>query len=129
MTQALRGEPLTVFDDGRQTRCFTYVADTIEGTMRAATIKEAAGHVFNIGSNRETSVVELAQLIQTVTGTASSITHVRYETAYGPAFEETRRRVPDVTRAREILNFEALTPLEEGLRQTLEWFRGQGVMS
>jgi UDP-glucose 4-epimerase len=127
LTQALRGEPLTVYDDGKQTRCFTYVSDTIEGTIRVATVKEAAGQVFNIGSNQETSINELTQLIRELTGSTSTITHVPYEAAFGPAFEETRRRVPDVTRARAVLGFEAQTPLEEGLRHTLEWFRDQGV--
>ena len=124
ITQALRGEPLTVYDDGRQSRCFTYVADTIRGTILAATVKEAAGQIFNIGSNRETTILELTALIQQLTDAASEIVHVPYETAYGPAFEEPRRRVPDVTRAREVLGFEAQTPLEDGLRRTLEWFRG-----
>lgn len=122
-SQALRGEPMTIYDDGTQTRCFTYVADTIEGTTRAATVREAAGRVFNIGSNRETSINELAQLIQQLTGSASEIVHLPYETAYGLAFEETRRRVPDISRAREALGFEARTSLEEGLPQTLEWFQ------
>ena len=127
ITQALRGEPLTVYDDGRQSRCFTYVADTIRGTILAATVKEAAGQIFNIGSNRETTILELTALIQQLTDAASEIVHVPYETAYGPAFEEPRRRVPDVTRAREVLGFEAQTPLEDGLRRTLEWFRGVAI--
>jgi UDP-glucose 4-epimerase len=123
MTQSLRGEPLTVYDDGKQTRCFTYIADTVEGTIRAATVREAAGQVFNIGSNRETSIGELAQLITGLTGTSSEIAYVPYTSAYGLHFEETRRRVPDVTRAREVLGFEAHTSLEEGLRRTLRWFQ------
>ncbi len=127
ITQALRGEPLTVYDDGRQSRCFTYVADTIKGTILAATIKEAAGQIFNIGSNRETTILELTTLIRQLTDAASEIVHVSYETAYGPAFEDPRRRVPDVTRARAVLGFEAQTPLEEGLRHTLEWFRGVAI--
>jgi UDP-glucose 4-epimerase len=126
-TQALRGEPLTIYDDGTQTRCFTYVADTVGGTMCAATVREAAGRVFNIGSNRETSINELAQLILRLTDSASEIVHLPYETAYGRDFEETRRRVPDITRAREVLGFEARTSLEQGLAQTLAWFqRGAG---
>jgi UDP-glucose 4-epimerase len=91
--------------------------------MKAATVREAAGQVFNIGSNRETSVNELAQMIRKLTDSTSEIVRVPYKTAYGPAFEETRRRVPDVSRAREILGFEAHTPLEEGLQRTLDWFR------
>lgn len=128
MTQALQGEPLTVFDDGQQTRCFTYVADTVEGTIRAATTREAAGQVFNVGSNREKTILELAQMIWELTGSVSEIVHMPYETAYGPAFEETRRRVPDVTRARNVLGFEAQTSLEEGLRRTLGWFRDQELV-
>ncbi len=124
-SQALQGQPLTVFDDGKQTRCFTYVADTIEGTIRAATTREAAGHVFNIGSDREISINELARLIQRLTDSDAEIIHIPYSSAYGLRFEETRRRVPDVSHAREILGFEAQTPLEEGLQRTLEWFQTQ----
>jgi len=127
ITQALRGEPLTVYDDGEQTRCFTYVADTIEGTIRAATVREAAGQVFNIGSNRETSINELVRLIRRLTGSRSEIVHVPYTSAYGLHFEETRRRVPDVSRTRDVLGFEAQTVLEEGLSRVVGWFRDQGM--
>jgi UDP-glucose 4-epimerase len=123
VTQALRGDPLTVYDDGRQTRCFTYVGDAVEGTIRAATLREAAGQVFNIGSNREATINELAEMILSLTESNSEITHVPYSSAYGSDFEETRRRVPDVSRAREVLGFEAQTPFEVGMRQTLAWFR------
>lgn len=124
ITQALQSQPLTIYDDGEQTRCFTYVADAVRGTIKAATVREAAGMVFNVGSNRETSVNELAQLVRQLTASRSEIVHVPYASAYGPDFEETRRRVPDVARAREVLGFEAQTSLEEGLRRTVEWFRG-----
>ena len=128
ISQALHGNPLTVYDDGAQTRCFTYVADTVKGTILAAMEKDAVGQVFNVGSNRETTVLELATLIRQLAGSTSEIVHVPYEAAYGPAFEETRRRVPDVDRAREVLGFEAQTSLEEGLRWTLEWFQDQGTV-
>jgi len=123
ITQALQGESMTIYDDGEQTRCFTYVTDTLTGTIHAATVPEAAGMVFNIGSNRETSVNELADLIRRLTGSRSEIVHVPYSSAFGAHFEESRRRVPDVTRAREVLGFEAQTSLEEGLQRTVEWFR------
>jgi UDP-glucose 4-epimerase len=123
ITQALQGDPLTIYDDGEQTRCYTYVADTVEGTIKAATVRQAAGLVFNIGSNREISVNKLAQLVQELTGSRSEITHVPYTSAFDSHFEETRRRVPNISRAREILEFEAQTALEEGLQRTLEWFQ------
>jgi UDP-glucose 4-epimerase len=123
ITQALRGDPLTVYDDGEQTRCFTYVANTVEGTIRAATVQEAVGRVFNIGSNHEVSISELAHLIRQLTDSSSEIVCVPYTSAFGPYFEDTRRRVPGVSRAREALGFEAQTPFEEGLQQTLAWFQ------
>ena len=123
VTQALQDEPLTVYDDGRQTRCFTYISDTIDGTIKAATVPEAVGTVLNIGSNRETTINELARSVQQLTGCRSEIVHVPYASIYGAHFEETRRRMPDVSRAREVLDFEAETSLETGLRQTLGWFR------
>lgn len=124
MTQALHGDPLTIYDNGEQTRCFTYVDDTVKGTIQAAMRPEAAGQVFNIGSNRETSINELANLIVQLTNSPSEITYIPYSSAYGENFEETRRRVPDVSRAKEILDFEAQTSLEEGLQHTLAWFHG-----
>ena len=127
VTQALRGEPLTVYDNGKQTRCFTYVADTVEGTIRAATAREGVGQVFNIGSSRETTVNELAGLIRQLSGSDLEVVHIPYASAYGSDFEETRRRVPDVARARDVLGFEAQVPLEEGLRRTFEWFRNRGI--
>ena len=123
--QALRGEPLTVYSDGQQTRCFTYVDDTVRGTILAATVREAEGEVFNIGSSRETTILELARLVKELVGSSSEIVHVPYVQAYGPDFEETRRRVPDVSKAERILGFRAQVPLEEGLKKTIEWFKSR----
>jgi UDP-glucose 4-epimerase len=122
ITQARLGQPLTVFDNGQQTRCFTYVEDTLCGTILAATVPEAAGKVFNIGSNRETRIVDLARAIRDLVGSDSEIVQVPYANVFGENFEETRRRVPDVRRSDKILGFRASTPLEEGLKRTLDWF-------
>jgi UDP-glucose 4-epimerase len=123
ITQALRGEPMTVYDDGEQTRCFTYVDDTVRGTLLAGTCEKAIGKVFNIGSDREVRVTELAQLIREQAGSQSEIVHVQSSRAYGRLFEETRQRRPDVQRARKLLGFRAEVPLEEGLERTIRWFR------
>jgi len=125
MGQALRGEPLTVYADGGQTRSFTYVDDTVRGTILAATREEGEGEAFNIGIDRETSVLELAQMIRDLTGSSSEIAHISYEQAFQTPFEETRRRVPDVTKAEELLGFRAEVPLEDGLARTWEWFRSR----
>jgi UDP-glucose 4-epimerase len=123
ITQARLGRPITVFDDGQQTRCFTYIADTVWGTILAGTEPRAVGEVFNIGSSTETRIVDLARMIRKLVGSDSQILEVPYRNVFGEDFEETRRRVPDVRRAAELLGFRAETPLEEGLQQTLTWFR------
>ncbi len=123
LRQATLGEPLTVHGDGGQSRCFTYIDDTVRGTMLAGFTREAEGMIFNLGSTRETTILELAQLIKAAVGSDSPIEPTPYETYYGPGFEDTRRRVPDVSRAREVLDWEARVPLEEGLDRTIEWWQ------
>lgn len=121
--QALDGEPLTVHGDGNQTRCFTYVDDTVEGTLRAGLDTKAEGIVFNVGNDRETTINDLARLVIEMTGSRSEIRHVSYEERYGKGFEDTKRRVPDVRRAAEVLGFRAAVELREGLERTLQWWR------
>jgi len=125
VNQALTDQPITVFDDGRQTRCLTYVDDTVRGTLLAATLPQAEGKAFNIGSDRETSILELAHMVREAANPQAEIQHIPYSQAYGGRFEETRRRVPDVERARQLLGFEAEVSLEDGLRRTINWFREQ----
>ncbi len=123
---ALDGKPLTVYDDGQQTRCFTYVDDTVRGTILAGTSPKAEGLAFNIGNNREVAILELAAIVREIVNPNLEIQHISYSQAYGAKFEETRRRVPDIRRARDLLNFEAQISLEDGLRRTIDWFRKQG---
>lgn len=123
ISQARMDLPMTVFEDGQQTRCFTYVSDTVRGTILAGTVPEAVGKVFNIGANRETRIMDLAYLIRDLVGSDSEIVTVPAKAVFGTNFEETRRRVPDVRRSAEVLGFRAETPLEEGLTKTIEWFR------
>jgi UDP-glucose 4-epimerase len=120
--QARDGDPLTVHGDGLQTRCFTFVADTVRGTILAGTKDEALGSVFNIGSNFEISIADLARLIVDKTKSSSPITNVSYEERYGTRFEDTRRRVPSLDRAREVLGYTPTIDLSEGLDRTLAWW-------
>jgi UDP-glucose 4-epimerase len=129
INQALDGQPITVFDDGRQTRCFTYIDDTVRGTLLAGTLPQAEGKAFNIGNGRETSVLELAHMVRNAVNPEVEVKHLPYTQAYGARFEETRRRVPDTRRARELLGFEAQVALEDGLRRTIDWFREQRTKS
>ena len=111
--QALRGKSLTVFGDGQQTRCFSYVGDIVPAMVRLAEEPEARGRAFNLGGDREVSIMELAQRIIELTGSESDITLVPYDQAYGDGFEDMRRRVPDNTLARKVLGFNPASGLDE----------------
>ena len=111
--QALRGEPLTVFGDGTQTRCFSYVSDVVPALVRIAEHPDALGNAYNLGGNREVSILELARRIVELLGSRSTITLVPYEQAYAEGYEDMRRRVPNNTRSRELVGFEPATTLDE----------------
>jgi dTDP-glucose 4,6-dehydratase len=114
--QALAGEPLTVFGDGKQTRSFCYVSDLIDGIYRLLQSSETSP--VNIGNPAELSVLDFARTIQRLTGTKSEI-------AFKPLpVDDPRVRQPDISRARQILDWQPKVPLEEGLRRTIAYFRG-----
>jgi len=119
LTQALAGGPLTIHGDGRQTRCFTYVADAVEATVRAGTLAAALGEAVNVGSRHEHTVEALADVVLAVTASTAEKQFVAYEDAFGPGFADTRRRVPDLSKAAALLGWQAGIGLEEGLRRTL----------
>lgn len=119
-------EPPTVYDGGDQTRCFTYVDDFIEGILAASTHPAAAGEVFNLGSQTETSIRELADVVLSVANREElEPTFVDSEEVYGESYEDLQRRVPDTERAQEILDWTAETSLSTGIEQLLEWGREQ----
>jgi UDP-glucose 4-epimerase len=123
MGQLLRGEPLTVIGDGRQTRCFTYVDDAIRATMAAGLKEEAVGEVLNIGSDDEVSIRELAESMIRLSRSRSSLKFVTQTAVYGPSYEDIRRRVPSIKKMRDILGVVPKVPLDDGLQWTIEWFR------
>jgi UDP-glucose 4-epimerase len=125
MGQLLRGEPLTVIGDGRQTRTFTYVDDAIRATVEAGMREAAVGQAINIGSEEEISIKALAEMMVRVSGSSSPVILVPKEAVYDKGYEDIPRRVPSTRRMRELLGVQAETPLEEGLRRTIEWFKRQ----
>jgi len=121
--QALNGRPLTVHGDGQQTRCFSYVDDTVRGVLLASAVPEAEGHVFNIGNDAEISMYDLACLAKRLTDSESAIQLVPYHDCYGQHFEDTPRRVPDLRKAARVLDYAPRVRLEDGLLRTIQWCR------
>ncbi len=121
--QALRREPLTVHGDGRQTRSFIYIDDTVEGTVLATRCEEANGEAFNIGREEETTILQLAEMVKKITGSSSQIIFVPYDDLYGSHFEDPRRRLSDASKAERLLGFKAQVSLTEGVKKTVAWFR------
>ena len=119
--QALAGEPLTVYGDGRQTRCFCNVADTVAAVVALIDAPGAVGEVINVGATEEVTILDLARAVLTLVGRdPNEITLVPYDDAYEPGFEDMRRRVPDVTKIRRLIGWEPHVSLEETLRQVIE---------
>jgi UDP-glucose 4-epimerase len=110
--QALRGEPMTVFGSGEQTRCFAHVADVVEALLRLLETPAAVGEVFNVGSDREVAINELARMVRAAAASASPIVHVPYDRAYAVGFEDMQRRVPDLTKLARAIGFTPAIALE-----------------
>lgn len=117
--QALRNEPLTVFGDGQQTRCFCHVTDAADALAVLIDRPAAYGKVFNIGRPDEVTIKDLADRVITLTESASSIRYVPYEMAYGDGYEDMRRRVPDISRARDVIGFEPTMGLDDIIRSVI----------
>ncbi len=118
--QALRGDPITVYGDGTQSRTFCDVADVVEAITGLTRTDEAVGQVFNVGSTREITINELAQLVKEILNSPSEIVHIPYEKAYAPGFEDMKRRVPDISKISNLLNWSPRIPLEETIRRVAE---------
>lgn len=124
--QLLRGAPLTVVGDGRQTRCFTYIDDAIRATIAAGIKKNAVGETINIGSEEEVTIRDLAERMIRLSGQPSRIVFVPEAEAYGNGYEDIRRRVPVTQKMQQILGVIPRIDLDEGLRKTIEWFFREG---
>ncbi len=111
--QAVRGDPITVYGSGDQTRCFGHVRDAVESVIRLMNTPQAIGDVFNIGSTEEVSIQRLAELIRDEAGSTSPIQRVPYSEAYPPGFEDMHRRVPDCSKLERTIGFRPRTSLAE----------------
>ncbi len=122
--QALRHEPITIFGDGSQSRCFCHVADTIRALTALLDAPDiTAGEVFNIGSTEETRIVELAQKVSQHTDKQAEITYIPYSQAYAPGFEDMQRRVPDIAKIAQAVGWRPTFSLDEILRDVIAYER------
>ena len=121
--QALLGHPLTVFGDGRQSRCFTYVSDVVGVLLKLVDHPGAVGEVFNVGNDREeVTIRDLAERVRARTGSKSEIVTVPYDQAYEEGFEDMRRRVPDLAKVRALVGYEPKVHLDEILDRVTAYF-------
>ncbi|BCB88532.1 NAD-dependent epimerase/dehydratase family protein [Phytohabitans suffuscus] len=121
--RVLRGEPPLVYDGGRQTRAFTFVGDAVAGTLLAGADPAADGEVVNLGSDRESTVAEVVDLVCELSGTGATPRPLATGEVFGAAYEDIPRRVPDVAKARRLLGWRCRTPLREGVERTIRWAR------
>ena len=121
--RALHGLAPEVYDSGQQTRCFTYIDDAIRGTMLAANSPKAEGEHFNIGNPRETTIAEVVGLICELAGTAPPAVPLDTAAAWGARYEDIDRRVPETSKASDLLEFTAAISLRDGLAATIDWAR------
>ena len=123
--QALAGRPITVYGDGTQSRCFGYVGDVVGALMGLMENEKAVGQVFNIGSNQETSILDLARRVKELTQSDSDIVFVPYDEAYEEGFEDMPRRVPDISKVRELVGFQPKMSLDGILKSVIDYQSGR----
>ncbi|PYS77262.1 MAG: nucleoside-diphosphate sugar epimerase [Acidobacteria bacterium] len=123
--QALAGRPVTVYGTGEQTRCFGFVKDVIGALIKLMEKDEAVGQVFNVGSNEEVSIMELARRVKKLTGSNSEIVTVPYDEAYEEGFEDMPRRVPDISKVSALVGFRPTVTLDGILQSVIEYYSGR----
>ena len=123
--QALAGRPITVYGDGKQTRCFGYVGDVVGALIKLMDTTASIGQVFNIGSTEEISILQLAEKVKELTQSTSEIVFVPYDDAYEEGFEDMPRRVPDTTKINQLVGFKPEMTLDGILETVISFHRGR----
>lgn len=121
--QALLNQPITVYDDGKQTRSFTYISDVVRAIIELSKKPEAEGQIFNIGNPHSITILELAKKVKELTHSKSEIVHIPYERAYEKGFEDMRHRQPDITKIKKIISFHPKTDIKYMLKDIIEYMK------
>lgn len=121
---AISGKPIPVHGDGKQTRSFCYIDDTVEATFRLLTESKINGEILNIGNDEEISIIDLAKKILARVGSSKSrITFIPYDQFTGKEYQDVRRRIPDISKAKRLLRWKPRVSFKEGLVRTIQWHR------
>jgi len=123
--QALRGEPITVYGDGRQSRCFAHVSDVVSCLADLLACRDSHGRIVNVGNDEEITIMGLAERVRQLAESRSEIVLITYEKAYGEGFDDMRRRVPDLTRARELVGYKPTKGLDQILMDVIGYEQEQ----
>ncbi|HEX7609044.1 MAG TPA: GDP-mannose 4,6-dehydratase, partial [Solirubrobacteraceae bacterium] len=129
VSQALAEEPLTVFGDGQQTRCFCHVSDVVEALLALMGEESAYGNVFNVGATAEISILELAERIIEMTGSGSDISLIPYAEAYAEGFEDMYRRVPDIAKVQRLIDWRPSRTLENVVQDVVDHQRRAAALT
>ena len=127
--QALEGKPITVYGDGSQRRCFCSVHDVVEGLTRLPRVPSAAGRVVNLGSQEEVSIRALAESVRDLLHSDSEIVYIPYEEAYGAGFDDMQRRIPDLTRAKDLMGWAPKHSIDEIISEVAARMKTTGYLS
>ena len=122
--QALAGEPITVFGNGKQTRTFTHIKDAVWAILKLVEHSSAVGEIFNIGGKEEISIERLAHLVKQVLQSPSPIVRIPYEQAYEEGFEDMRKRVPDISKIQTLIGYKPKCSLEDIILDVAEYQKG-----
>ena len=126
VAQALAGGPITIYGDGTQTRAFCHVSDTVRALVGLAADPRAVGQIFNVGSDREITINDLAERVRRIVNPGAAVVHVPYDEAYAPGFRDMLRRVPDITKLRGFLAFEPSLQIDAIIESVRDHIREHG---
>jgi len=121
--KALIGKPITVYGDGSQSRSFTHIADVVDALITLMAESKAVGQILNVGTSEEVTIKDLALMVKDMTGSSSDIEYISYEKAYGPGYEDMQRRCPDVSRLKNLIQFEPKIGLEGIIQSVIDYYK------
>jgi UDP-glucose 4-epimerase len=121
--KALIGKPITVYGDGSQSRSFTHIADVVDALIKLMAEPEAVGQILNVGRPEEVSIKDLALMVKDMIGSSSDIEYIPYEKAYGPGYEDMQRRRPDITKLKNLIDFEPKIDLKGIIQSVIDYYK------